>query len=92
MVSVYLHISEVLPKPDCLERGFAEIRKVVKHLSIFSVSQTEISSVGINELLTDCIHRHGIIRTAVMHIIVIIGDCYIPDREFLLILHGFVML
>ena len=80
MVGVYLHIGEVLPKLHCLERGFAEIRKVIKHFAIRGVSQTKISSMSTQELLPDCIHRHGIIRTAVMHIIVIIGDCHIPNR------------
>ena len=47
--------------------------------------------LSFSQFLPDGVHRHGIIRTAVSHIIIVIDHRYFPHRELLLLLHTFVV-
>lgn len=91
MITVDLHIQQDLAKLHRLQRTQIKISQTIQHLAAVRISDLQITSVGIQELIFNGIQCHGILGIAVGDIIVVILYGDIADSKSLLLLHRFIM-
>ena len=92
MIPGDLHVKQILSVLHSLQGGGVEVREVIQYQSTICISDLQISTVGLYQLVPDGIQRNGVLRIAIGNIVVVIGDCDPSYCEPLLFFHGVVML